>query len=173
VVIAAVGEGYCFLIDGLSYIAVIISLLAMQVEPRTLPARKGAILVEIKEGWKYATRSVAIRSILMLLALISLVGMPYTVLMPIFAGQVLHGGPHTLGFLMAASGIGALAGALSLAARRSVLGLGKVITASAAIFGAGLIGFGWSRQLWLSLILMLFTGGAMMQQMAASNTILQ
>ncbi len=173
VVIAAVGEGYCFLIDGLSYIAVIISLLAMQVEPRTLPARKGAILVEIKEGWEYATRSVAIRSILMLLALISLVGMPYTVLMPIFAGQVLHGGPHTLGFLMGASGIGALAGAISLAARRSVLGLGRVIAASAAIFGAGLIGFGLSRQLWLSLFLMLFTGGAMMQQMAASNTVLQ
>ena len=108
-----------------------------------------------------------------MLALVSLVGMPYTVLMPIFAGQVLHGGPHTLGFLMGASGIGALAGALSLAARRSVLGLGKVITISAAIFGVGLIGFGLSPFLWLSLVLMLFTGGAMMQQMAASNTILQ
>jgi MFS family permease len=173
VVIAAVGEGYCFLIDGLSYIAVIISLLAMRVELRQLPSQNRPIIQEIKEGWEYATHSIAIRSILLLLALVSLVGMPYTVLMPIFAGQVLHGGPHTLGFLMAASGIGALAGALSLAARRSVLGLGKVITVSAAIFGAGLIGFGWSRQLWLSLILMLFTGGAMMQQMAASNTILQ
>lgn len=173
VVIAAVGEGYCFLIDGISYIAVIISLLAMQVETRTLPTRKSAILADIKEGWQYATHSVAIRSILLLLGLISLVGMPYTVLMPIFAGQVLHGGPHTLGFLMGASGIGALAGALSLAARRSVLGLGRVIAASAAIFGAGLIGFGLSRQLWLSLFLMLFTGGAMMQQMAASNTVLQ
>jgi MFS family permease len=173
VVIAAVGEGYCFLIDGLSYIAVIISLLAMHVELRALPARKSAILVDIKEGWEYATHSVAIRSILLLLALISLVGMPYTVLMPLFAGQVLHGGPHTLGFLMGASGIGALAGALSLAARRSVLGLGRVIAASAAIFGAGLLGFGLSRQLWLSLFLMLFTGGAMMQQMAASNTVLQ
>jgi MFS family permease len=173
VVIAAVGEGYCFLIDGLSYIAVIISLLAMHVVTRELPARKGAILADIKEGWEYATHSVAIRSILLLLALISLVGMPYTVLMPIFAGQVLHGGPHTLGFLMGASGIGALVGALSLAARRTVLGLGKVIAASAAIFGVGLIGFGLSRQLWLSLILMLFTGGAMMQQMAASNTVLQ
>src|SRR5581483_4265248 len=163
VVIAAVGEGYCFLIDGLSYIAVIISLLAMVVEPRTLPARKSAILADIKEGWQYAIGSMPIRSILVLLALISLVGMPYTVLMPIFAGQVLHGGAHTLGFLMGASGIGALVGALSLAARRSVLGLGRVIAASAAIFGAGLISFGLSRQLWLSLFLMLFTGGAMMQ----------
>jgi MFS family permease len=173
VVIAAVGEGYCFLIDGISYIAVIISLLAMRVENRPRPPRQNAILVEIREGWNYATHSVAIRSILLLLALISLVGMPYTVLMPIFAGQILHGGPHTLGFLMGASGIGALIGALWLAARRSVLGLGKVIAISAAVFGAGLIGFGLSHQLWLSLFLMLFTGGAMMQQMAASNTILQ
>jgi len=173
VVIAAVGEGYCFLIDGISYVAVIFSLLAMRVENRPRPPRKSAILVEIREGWNYATHSVAIRSLLLLLALISLVGMPYTVLMPIFAGQVLHGGAHTLGFLMGASGIGALTGALWLAARRSVLGLGKVIAASAGIFGTGLIAFGFSRQLWLSLILMLFVGGAMMQQMAASNTILQ
>lgn len=173
VVIAAVGEGYCFLIDGISYIAVIVSLISMRVNARPQPRRDRAILLDIREGWDYATHSVAIRSLLLLLALISLVGMPYTVLMPIFAGQVLHGGAHTLGFLMGASGIGALIGALSLAARRTVLGLGKVIAASAAIFGAGLIGFGLSRQLWLSLILMLFTGGAMMQQMAASNTILQ
>ena len=114
-----------------------------------------------------------IRSILLLLGLISLAGMPYTVLMPIIAAKVLHGGAHTLGILMGASGIGALAGAMSLAVRRTVLGLGKVIPISAAIFGAGLIGFGLSRSLWLSLFLMLFTGGAMMQQMAASNTILQ
>jgi MFS family permease len=173
VVIAAVGEGYCFLIDGISYIAVIVSLLAMYVSAMPKTRNETAILQEIKEGWNYATHSVAIRSILLLLALISLVGMPYTVLMPIFAGQVLHGGAHTLGFLMGASGVGALIGALSLAARRSVLGLGRVITYSAAIFGAGLIGFGLSRQLWLSLFLMLFTGGAMMQQMAASNTVLQ
>jgi MFS family permease len=173
VVIAAVGEGYCFLIDGISYIAVIVSLLAMYVSAMPKTRKETAILQEIKEGWNYATHSVAIRSILLLLALISLVGMPYTVLMPIFAGQVLHGGAHTLGFLMGASGVGALIGALSLAARRSVLGLGRVITYSAAIFGAGLIGFGLSRQLWLSLFLMLFTGGAMMQQMAASNTVLQ
>jgi MFS family permease len=173
VVIAAVGEGYCFLIDGISYIAVIFSLLAMKILI-TRPERPAQPMIrELKEGWNYVAHSVPIRAILLLLALVSLVGMPYTVLMPIFAGQVLHGGPHTLGFLMGASGVGALAGALSLAVRRSVLGLGKLIPASAAIFGAGLIGFGLSRNLWLSLFLMLFTGGAMMQQMAASNTILQ
>jgi len=127
----------------------------------------------LKEGWQYAMGFSPIRAILLLLALISLVGMPYTVLMPIFAGQVLHGGAHTLGFLMGASGVGALIGAAKLAARRSVLGLGRVVPLAAALFGGGLIGFWLSRALWLSLLLMLVTGGAMMQQMAASNTILQ
>ena len=173
VVIAAVGEGYCFLIDGISYIAVIVSLLAMHILLSRPTRTTRPMMHELKEGWYYVAHSVPIRAILLLLALVSLVGMPYTVLMPIFAGQVLHGGAHTLGFLMGASGVGALIGALSLAMRSSVLGLGRLIPASAGIFGAGLIGFGFSRSLWLSLFLMLFTGGAMMQQMAASNTILQ
>jgi MFS family permease len=128
---------------------------------------------ELKEGWEYVAGFVPIRSILLLLALVSLVGMPYTVLMPIFAADILHGGPHTLGFLMGASGVGALAGALMLAARKSVLGLGRVMAMAAALFGAGLIAFAFSRNLALSLALMLVTGGAMMTQMAASNTILQ
>jgi MFS family permease len=173
VVIAAFGEGYCFLIDGFSYLAVIASLLAMTlaaVQPRS--AGK-AILHELKDGWRYVTSFVPIRSILLLLAVVSLVGMQYTVLMPIFAGQVLHGGAHTLGFLMGASGVGALAGAMLLASRKNVLGLGRVIPSATATFGVGLIALGLSRFLWLSLILMLFVGGAMMTQMAASNTILQ
>lgn len=172
-IIAAVGEGYCFLIDGISYIAVIVSLLAMSITEPQLPPKRKAVWHELKEGWNYAMGSVPIRSILFLLALVSLVGMPYTVLMPIFAGGVLHGGAHTLGFLMGASGVGALFGAMSLAARRTVLGLGRVVPFAAAAFGAGLIGFSLSRYLWLSLLLMLITGGAMMEQMAASNTILQ
>jgi MFS family permease len=172
IIIAAVGEGYCFLLDGISYIAVIASLLAMR-GVRSMPAKHKAVLQEIKEGWQYAIGFAPIRSILLLLALVSLVGMPYTVLMPIFAGKILHGGAHTLGFLMGASGVGALGAAFSLAARRTVLGLGRVVPIAAAIFGAGLIGFGLSRFFWLSLLLMLVTGGAMMQQMAASNTILQ
>jgi len=172
VIIAALGEGWCFLLDGISYIAVIASLLAMH-GVRSIPVTHKAVMQEIKEGWQYAMGFSPIRSILLLLALVSLVGMPYTVLMPIFAGKVLHGGAHTLGFLMGASGVGALAAAFALAARRTVLGLGRVVPLAAAIFGAGLIGFGLSRFLWLSLILMLVTGGAMMQQMAASNTILQ
>jgi MFS family permease len=173
VLISAVGEGYCFLIDGISYIAVIVSLLMMKISVAQQYRHNRKIVEELKEGWQYAFSSVPIRSILMLLALVSLVGMPYTVLMPIFAGTILHGGAHTLGFLMGASGIGALFGAMSLAARKTVLGLGRVVPASAALFGAGLIGFGLSRNLWISIVLMLVTGGAMMEQMAASNTILQ
>ncbi len=173
-VIAVSNEGVCFLIDGISYIAVIISLLLMTVKMRTVSDRpQRSALVEMREGWSYVSRFIPVRSILLLLALVSLVGMPYTVLMPIFAAQVLHGGPHTLGFLMGASGVGALASAYLLATRRSVLGLGRVIPTTAAIFGAALIAFSLSHWLWLSLIFMLATGFGMMQQMAASNTILQ
>lgn len=173
VTIAAVGEGYCFLIDGISYIAVIVSLLLMQLKAQRARTRTQNVLQELSEGWRYVSGSVPIRSILLLLALISLLGMPYTVLMPVFAARVLRGGPHTLGILMACIGIGALAGALTLAHRRSVLGLGRIIPISAAIFGASLIGFGFSRSLWLSMLLLLGSGFGMMRHLAASNTILQ
>jgi MFS family permease len=173
IIIAAFGEGYCFLVDGISYVAVIISLLAIHVLQARPSGQRRPVMHELKEGWQYAMGFAPIRAILLLLALVSLVGMPYTVLMPIFAGRVLHGGPHTLGFLMGASGVGALAAAMALAARRSVLGLGRLAALSAGTFGVGLIAFGLSRVLWLSLLLMLVTGGSMMQQMAASNTILQ
>jgi len=173
VVIAAVGEGYCFLIDAISYLAVIASLLAMKLLPQEVKRSAGGMWSELKDGWFYVSRSAPIRSILLLLALISLVGMPYSVLMPIFAGNILHGGPHTLGFLMGASGVGALTGAIILAARKSVLGLGRLVAFSAAAFGFGLATFSQSRWLWLSFLLMFVTGYGMMQQMAASNTILQ
>jgi MFS family permease len=173
VVIAAVGEGFCFLIDGFSYLAVIASLLAMRIAPAQARRVGKTISQELKQGWSYVTHFVPIRSILLLLALVSLVGMQYTVLMPIFAAQVLHGGAHTLGFLMGASGIGALIGAMFLAARKSVVGLGRMVPIAATGFGVGLIALGLSRFLWLSLLLMLFVGGSMMIQMAASNTILQ
>ncbi len=173
ILIAAVGEGYCFLTDGVSYIAVIVSLLLMQI--RVQQARAGArrVIAELQEGWRYVASSVPIRSILLLLALSSLVGMPYTVLMPIFASKILHGNANTLGFLMSATGVGALASAMLLALRRSVLGLGRMIGLSAAIFGASLIAFSFSRMFWLSMLLLPFTGFGLMQQMAASNTILQ
>ena len=174
VVIAAVGEGWCFFGDAVSYLAVIASLLLMRIAPRPRRAsQEKRVLPELREGWAYVAGSPPLRSILLLLALVSLVGMPYTVLMPVFASTILHGGPHTLGFLMGATGVGALLGAVFLANRRTVLGLGKVIPIAAGLFGAGLIGFSLSRQLWLSLVLLLVTGLGFMVHMAASNTLLQ
>ncbi|MBV9470461.1 MAG: MFS transporter, partial [Abitibacteriaceae bacterium] len=173
VIIAAVGEGWCFFIDGVSYLAVIASLLAMRIANQSKPPAKAKTWHQLREGFTYVSGSMPIRTILLLLALVSLVGVPYAVLMPVFATQILHGGPHTLGFLMAASGVGALGGALFLASRKSVLGLGKIIPLTAGAFGVGLIGFSLSHVLWLSLALMLVTGFGFMVQMAASNTLLQ
>ena len=173
VVIAAAGAGFCFLIDGISYIAVIWSLLAMKVAPARSQAAHKSALQELADGWKYVAESPAIRSILLLLALVSVLGMPYTVLMPVVAVDILHGGAHTLGFLVGMSGVGALSSAIILALRRSVIGLGRRIAASVVLFGGGLVVLGLSRSLWLSLLLMAVTGFGMMQQMAASNTILQ
>ncbi len=173
VVIAGVGEAFCFLIDGVSYIAVIASLLAMRIPRREVSAAKQDVLRELMEGWRYVSGSRAIRAILLLLAMASLIAMPFTVLMPVMAGNVLHGGPHTLGFLMGASGVGAFVSAVSLALRKTVVGLGKRMTYAAGLFGMGLIAFGLSRSIPLSVVLMMVIGYGMMQQMAASNTILQ
>lgn len=173
ILIGATGEGICFLLNGISYLAVIAALLAMKITPRKTERQNTNVLQGLKEGFSYALGFAPIRSILLLLGLVSLVGMPYTVLMPVFAKEILRGGPHTLGFLMGASGIGALVGAIYLASRKSVLGLGKNIPLAASIFGIGLIAFSLSRVLWLSLALMLLTGFGLMVQMASSNTVLQ
>lgn len=173
VLIAAVGEGICFLLNGVSYLAVIAALLAMRVTPKKAEMKKSQMLQGLKEGFIYAYGSAPIRLLLLLLALVSLVGMPYSVLMPVFAREILHGGPHTLGFLVGFSGIGALIGAVFLASRKSALGLGKIIPLAAGIFGVGLIVFSQSRVLWLSFALMVFTGFGMMVQMASSNTVIQ
>ncbi len=172
-VIAGFGEGWCFLIDGVSYLAVIVSLLLMQVRVPQVRRAAESVGTELREGWRYVAGFPPVRNILLLLALVSLVGMPYTVLMPIFATKVLGGGAHTLGFLMGASGLGALGSAAWLASRKSVRGLLRVIPTVAILFGAGVIAFGFSRWLPVSLALLLVTGFGMMQQMAASNTILQ
>lgn len=172
-IIAATGEGYCYLIDGLSYIAVIVSLASMRGLPAQKFSERRRVLQELRDGWDYVSRFAPVRSILLLLALVSLVGMPFMVLMPIFAAQVLQGGAHTLGFLMAASGLGALVGAVALAARKSVRGLGRMIPLATALFGGSLAAFSLSRSLWISLLLLLATGFGMMTQLASSNTILQ
>jgi MFS family permease len=173
VVIAAVGEGYCFAVDGFSYIAVVVSLLMMRVPPFTLKRVTTSMFEQLKEGWSYVANFRPIRTILSLFALLSLMGMPFMVLMPIFASQVLHGGPHTLGYLMGASGVGALVSALSLALRKTVRGLTTMIQIAAILFGSGLILFGLSHHLALSLFLMLIVGFGMMQGLAASNTVIQ
>jgi len=172
-IIAVVGEGICFLLNGLSYLAVIAALLAMDVS-RAAPVKKDTnILQELAEGFRYAYGLKPIRFILMLLALTSFMGVPYAVLMPAFARDILHGGPHTLGFLMSAAGVGAFLGALYLASRTSVLGLGKIIPLSAGIFGLGLIAFSFSRTFLFSLALMLVVGLGIMIHVASCNTLLQ
>ena len=173
IIIAAVGEGYCFLIDGLSYFAVIASLLAMKIEGHAVSKATASVLVQLKEGWTYVSTFAPIRTVLLSFAIVSFMGVPYTVLMPVFATRILHGGPHTLGFLMGAAGVGSIVSALSLAARKSVRGLYRVIPTVAALFGGGLIAFSFSRNYWLSLALMGVTGFGMMQFAAASNTVIQ
>jgi MFS family permease len=171
--IAATSEGWCFLIDGISYIAVIASLLMMRLNAAAMRRATTSMLTELKEGWSYVAGFLPIRTILALFAVVSLMGMPFVVLMPIFAAKVLNGGPQTLGFLMGAMGVGALISALSLAARKSVRGLIRMIPVAAGVFGLGLIGFGLSHVFWLSMLMVLIAGMGMMQGMAASNTIIQ
>jgi MFS family permease len=171
--IAVTSEGWCFLIDGISYIAVIASLLMMHLAVASPLLKAASTLTDLKAGWTYVSESLPISTILLLFAVVSLMGMPFVVLMPIFAAKVLHGGPHTLGFLMGAMGVGALLSALALAARKSVKGLVRMIPMAAAVFGFGLIGFGLSRVFWLSMIMVMIAGAGMMQGMAGSNTVIQ
>jgi MFS family permease len=173
VVIAAVGEGWCFLLDAVSYLAVIASLLAMRVPAQPTRTATTRIAEELRAGLAYVTRFTPIGTVLLLLALVSTMGMPYTVLMPAVAAKVLHGGPHTLGLLMGAAGTGAVGGAVYLASRRTVLGLGRVIAIAVAVFGGGLVAFSQSRSLWLSLLLLPLVGAGFMVSLAASNTVVQ
>ncbi|MBN1271325.1 MAG: MFS transporter [Candidatus Aminicenantes bacterium] len=173
ILIATMGEGICFLINGISYIFVIASLFFMKLKPKKREIKNSHILEALKEGFAYTFGFTPIKSIILLLALISLMGMPYTVLMPVFAKEILHGSSHTFGFLMGASGIGALTGAIYLASRKTVLGLGKIIAIAACMFGMGLVAFSLSRFFLLSVVLMVMTGLGMMLQLASSNTIIQ
>jgi MFS family permease len=171
--IAAVGEGVCFVLNALSYLAVIVALVAMRIKPGKPERARRHILHELREGVSYAFGFSPIRSILILISLVSLMGMPYTILMPVFARDILHGGAHTFGFLMAASGCGALASTVYLASRKNVLGLGKIIVIATSLFGTGIIGFSFSGSLFLSLLFLCLTGFGGMALIASSNTILQ
>lgn len=172
-VIVALGEGWCFLIDGISYFAVIASLLLMRIERTNTGRDRASMLEQMREGWDYIRTFQPLRTILLLFTLISLMGYSYSVLLPIFAGQVLHGGAATLGWLTTASGIGALASGLSLAARKSVAGLTRMVQIAIAMLGGALILFGLSHTLWCSLVLMVFVGFGLMQGAAISNTLVQ
>ncbi|MGD0596599.1 MAG: MFS transporter [Sedimentisphaerales bacterium] len=173
IIIAVSNEGVCFAINAVSFLFVIASLLMMKITYQNAKPRTTAVLHELKEGFNYASGFAPLRYIMLLLALVSFIGMPYSVLMPVFARKILHGGPITLGLLMAAAGSGALTGAIYLASRKNARGLTKIIPLSTALFGIGLITFSLSRVLWLSLPLMFITGLGMMVQMVASNTIIQ
>jgi MFS family permease len=173
VLVAALGEGWCFFLNAGSYLAVIAGLLAMRLPPRSQAPAPGTALARIAEGFRFVAQTGPIRGLLALLAVVSLAGMPYIVLMPLFADRILNGGPAALGLLMGASGIGAAAGGLSLAGRRNVRGLGRWIVISMAAFGVSLLLFSLSRHLWLSVLLLVPAGFFMMVQMAASNTLIQ
>jgi MFS family permease len=172
ILVAKIGEGWCFFANGVSYIAVIVGLLMMRVQrpARRAPASPWAHLIE---GFRFVRQTAPIRAILLLLGLVSLVAMPYTILMPIFADKILHGGARGLGILMGATGVGALLGALTLASRSGVHGLGKWVAFSCGGFGVSLILFSFSRNFWLSAALLLPVGFGMMLQMSSSNTLIQ
>jgi MFS family permease len=172
VLVAKIGEGWCFFANSVSYIAVLIGLFLIHVAPRARSSQ-GSPLAHIIEGFRFVRHTAPIRALLLLLGLVSLVAMPYTVLMPIFAARVLHGGARSLGILMGATGVGALLGALTLATRTGVQGLGRWVTLSCAGFGIMLIAFSLSRFLWLSAALLVPVGFCMMLQMSSSNTLIQ
>ena len=173
ILVASIGEGWCFFANAVSYIAVIIGLLLMRIQHAANLASQASPLEHILEGFHFVRNAGPIRIILLLLGLVSFVGMPYAVLMPVFADQILHGGARGLGILMGATGVGALLGAASLAARVGVKGLGKLIAICSGGFGVSLILFSFSKIFWLSTVLLVPVGLTMMVQMASSNTLIQ
>jgi len=176
ILVATIGEGWCSAANAASYTAVISGLLMMHVAPRVKLFAKGSALSGIREGFRFVAMTAPVRALLLLLGLVSLMGMPYAVLMPIFAREILGGGASSLGMLMGASGVGALAGAVTLAMRgrgRGVRGLGRWVASASAGFGASIILFAMSRSFWLSAVLLVPAGFSMMVQMASSNTLVQ
>jgi MFS family permease len=173
ILVASIGEGWCFAANSISYIAVIIGLLLMRVNPTPVETRRVSPFEHIMEGFQFVWNTGPIRALLLLLGLASLVAMPYSVLMPIFAAKILHGDARTLGVLMGATGVGALAGALTLASRSGVKGLARWVAIACASFGTALILFSFSRWYFLSAALLVPVGFAMMVQMASSNTLIQ
>jgi MFS family permease len=173
ILVSRIGEGWCFFANGASYIAVIAGLLMMKLPPyRPVPAGTSPF-EHIAEGFRYIQRTAPILALITLIGIVSLVAVPYSVLMPIFADQILHRGAHGLGILMGSAGVGALLGALTLASRRGVKGLGTVVGFAAMAFGVSLILFAFSKIFWLSVVLLVPVGYGVMLQMSSSNTLIQ
>ena len=173
ILVASIGEGWCFFANAVSYIAVIAGLLMMRVPQRTMPPILASPCEHIAEGFRFVRDTAPIRALLLLIGLVSLVAMPYSVLMPVFAAKILHGNARTLGILMGATGVGAMSGALLLASRRGVGGLGKWVAIACGAFGTTLILFSFSRWWLLSAVLLVAVGFSMMTQMSSSNTLVQ
>jgi MFS family permease len=173
VLVASIGEGWCFFVNGISFIAVIVGLLFMRLKVRRDAGSHSSAINDVLEGFQYVRHSRPIRALLLLLALISVLGMPYSVLMPIFADKILHGGARGLGILMGATGLGALAGSMFIAARPNARGLGRIVGYAAAGFGASLVLFSFSRNFWLSALFLFPSGFSLMVLMASTNTLIQ
>ena len=173
ILVAAVGEGWCFLLNGLSYIAVITGLLMMQLPPRMQADHPRQAFAGITQGYRYVRNTMPVRDLLLMVGLLSFAGQPFSTLMPIFAEDILHGGARGLGLLMASAGLGSLAGALALASRSSIRGLGRIVAGSALVFGVALTIFAVSKLFWLSAAVLLFVGMSMITQAASTNTLIQ
>jgi len=171
IVVAAIGEGWCFFANGISFIAVIVCLLIMTID-RPRASIQGSPLQNVMEGFKFVGGTGPIRALMLLLGLVSFTAMPYAVLMPLFADKLLHGGPKALGILMGCSGAGALCGAVTLAMRKTIKGLGRWVAVACSSFGVALILFSFSRTLWLSAVLLVPVGFFVMIPMASSNTLI-
>ena len=171
--IAAAGEGLCFLVNSISFLSIIVALLAMKINSKSKETKKPDVFQDIKDGFSYAFRSLPIKMTLFLTAMVSFMAMSYGVLMPVFAKEIFHGGPHTLGFLMSASGLGALTGALTIASKKTSSGLERIIPAGVCICGIGLTGFAFSSNLYVSMVLIFLTGYGMIVFFTSGNTLIQ
>jgi MFS family permease len=172
--VALFGEAWCFAIDAATYVAVVASLLMMRVPKRAITRkRESRVWHELVEGWRYVVDAPLVRAVLLLLAVTSVLGGSYTTLLPMVAGSTLRGGAHTLGVLMGAAGCGALCGALYLAARSTVVGLGGVIGRCTLALGAALIGLRLASNVYIATPLLFVTGLSWMVQMGSTNTIVQ
>ena len=171
--ISVAGEGVCFLVNSVSYLAAIFALLAIRINPQRAKKATVTILKDFRQGFSYAFNSTIIRTLLLFLALLSILGMPYFVLMPVFVKDIYGGDAQIYGYLTGAAGIGSLFGAAFLASRRNTLNLVKWISAAGVVFGLGLVSFAFSKSYWLSMLIVPFCGFGLIVAMASSNTVVQ